>query len=72
MPVRPLVRPSVRNASFSNSRGEGEGRGKWVMWGVEGAGGGRGGAGKGSEGPGKGVTRGPDASDVWRDQTSLF
>ena len=40
-----------------------------MMWSVEGAGVGRGGAGEGSEGPGKGVTRGPDASDVWRDQT---
>ena len=30
---------------------------------------GRGGGQRGMQGWGKGVTRGPDASDIWRDQT---
>ena len=65
--VGPSVRQFVGNAFFSNGRKRvfstsvGKGRVKGVVWGVEGAKGG----GEGEEG----VTRGADASDVWRDQT---
>ena len=57
--VGPSVRPNARKRVFSTSVGKG--RVKGVVWGVEGAKGG----GEGEEG----VTRGADASDVWRDQT---
>ena len=66
--VRPSVRPSVHNTFFSNARkrvfSTSQGKGKAREEGDVGRGGGRRGEG--------GVTRGSDASDVWRDQTCSY
>ena len=72
-PVCPSIRPFVCNALFLNARncvfstsvGEGM-RGEEAVGEVAGR------TWRGRRGVGKGVTRGPDASDVWPDQTCFL